>query len=667
MTSLNICTFNVKGLGAKIKREQVFTWLKTKSIDIAMLQELHYDNKQVNTDWAQAWGEDVFCSGQSTNSLGIGILLKRNQHIHIIDYTEVIVGRLQVLKVKIYNSQIALINIYAPNNDDLDFFNTLENTITSLDEYSLIIGGDFNVVQDFKLDKLNGKTTTKSKCSNKVNYIKDNYDLTDIYRNFNPFKSAFTWHSNTNPPIFSRLDYFLISSCLISNARNCSIKTGFKSDHSIVILDIHFDLIERGPGYFKLNNSLLFDTEYKLKIKHAIAEVVHFNGDANPNILWELIKGRVRDESIKFAANKKKNNIKTEKELENNIRNMEEQLQKKPNDPILMQNYKKEKDAYNALNEEKIKGFLIRSKAEWIEGAEKNTKFFANFESKRSEQKVIKQLRINNTIETDHVTILKEIKEYYASLYTADILMNYDDNSPFFENVVKLSDEDRAKHPEQLTEYECCNALKEMKNNKSPGSDGLTIEFYKLFWNDIKQYLINSLNFSFQHGHLTPIQNQCIISLLPKKENDILYINNWRPVSLLNVDYKIATKSIANRIKIFIEKLINYDQTGFIKGRYIGENIRILNEIIDKVNENNEPGLIFFSDFQKAFDSLDHTFMFKCLETMGFSQSTINWVKLFYSNANSCITNNGYFSEFFNIKKGVRQGCPLSPSLFIIA
>ena len=82
------------------------------------------------------------------------------------------------------------------------------------------------------------------------------------------------------------------------------------------------------------------------------------------------------------------------------------------------------------------------------------------------------------------------------------------------------------------------------EKNKSPGSDGLTIEFYKLFWNDIKQYLINSLNFSFQHGHLTPLQNQGIISLLPKKKNDILSINNWRPVSLLNVDCKIATKSM---------------------------------------------------------------------------------------------------------------------------
>ena len=96
-----------------------------------------------------------------------------------------------------------------------------------------------------------------------------------------------------------------------------------------------------------------------------------------------------------------------------------------------------------------------------------------------------------------------------------------------------------------------------MKNNKSPGSDGLTTEFYKIFWNDIKTYLTNSLNFSFVNGELTDLQKQSIITILPKTDKDTLFLENWRPISLLNVDYKISSKSIANRIKKVISSIIS--------------------------------------------------------------------------------------------------------------
>ena len=145
-----------------------------------------------------------------------------------------------------------------------------------------------------------------------------------------------------------------------------------------------------------------------------------------------------------------------------------------------------------------------------------------------------------------------------------------------------------------LTEEECAKALKEMKNQKSPVSDGLTTEFYKIFWEDIKQFYVKSINFSYQNVQLTELQNQSIISLIPKLEKDITYLENWRPISLLNVDYKIATKAIANRVKTVLPKIINNSQTGVLKDRYIGENIRILFEILEHVEEHELPGILFF-------------------------------------------------------------------------
>ena len=135
---------------------------------------------------------------------------------------------------------------------------------------------------------------------------------------------------------------------------------------------------------------------------------------------------------------------------------------------------------------------------------------------------------------------------------------------------------------------------------------------------------------------------------------------------MLNVDYKIATKVIANRIKKVLPNVIDPCQTGFIKGRYIGENIRLIWDVIEHAEDLDIPGLLFFADFEKAFDSVDHSFIVDCLKFFNFGPSLIQWIKVFYKGATSCVTNNGYLSDFFPVKRGMRQGCPLSPYLFII-
>ena len=135
----------------------------------------------------------------------------------------------------------------------------------------------------------------------------------------------------------------------------------------------------------------------------------------------------------------------------------------------------------------------------------------------------------------------------------------------------------------------------------------------------------------------------------------------------MNTDYKIVAKTIANRIKLVLPSLINHDQTGFLKGRFIGENIRLIDCVIQYATEKNIPGLLLFIDFEKAFDSLEWTFILSTLRSFGFGTSLINWVKTLYSHTESCILNNGWASNFFEIQRGVRQGCPLSPYLFILS
>ena len=179
--------------------------------------------------------------------------------------------------------------------------------------------------------------------------------------------------------------------------------------------------------------------------------------------------------------------------------------------------------------------------------------------------------------------------------------------------------------------------------------------------------MISAFNYAYDQGTLSVSQRRGIIKLIPKKDADPHFIKNWRPLTLLNCDLKIATKAIANRIKKVIPKLVNNDQTGFLKGRFIGENIRLIDSIINYAAEQHIPGLLLFIDFEKAFDSLEWAFVDRTLEYFGFGPSLISWIRTFYNNIESCVLNNGWSSKFFKLQRGVRQGCPLSPYLFILS
>ena len=214
---------------------------------------------------------------------------------------------------------------------------------------------------------------------------------------------------------------------------------------------------------------------------------------------------------------------------------------------------------------------------------------------------------------------------------------------------------------------ECLEPIKSMEGNKTPGTDGLPVEFYKVFWKDVGELLVNSLNYAYASGKLSVTQRRGVIKLIPKKDTELYYVKNWKATSLLNCDYKIAAKVIANRINQVLANLIINDQTGFIKGRFIGENIRLVDSIINYASEKNIAGLLLFLDFQKAFDTLEWSFIRKALSRYGFGPSIMHCFDTLYHETESCVTNNGWSSMFFKLGRGVRQGCPLSPYLFILA
>ena len=178
---------------------------------------------------------------------------------------------------------------------------------------------------------------------------------------------------------------------------------------------------------------------------------------------------------------------------------------------------------------------------------------------------------------------------------------------------------------------------------------------------------MESFNEAYEANELSISQRRGIITLIPKEDDSPLDLSNWRPITVLNCDCKIAIKAIAKRIESSLPKLVNLDQTGFIKRHYIGENTRLIIDIMEFTKKHNILAILVSLEFRKAFDSLEWPFMMRTLNIFKFGTSIQRWVSTFYTNIESAALNNGFLTDWFRPSRGVRQGCKLSPYLVILS
>jgi len=675
-SSLTLLTLNTRGMQNETKRKKQFAWLRNQKIKISFLQETHSSPSKKNI-WKNQWNGDMYCAHGTSNSKGVAILFSRDIQVKCIQKYGDEYGRYLWLLAEIEGMTMEFLNIYAPNKrqEQHDFYEKLSVFLREKHQthIPIVIGGDFNVILDPNKDKHGGNMQDKQRDSiaQQLKHILEEHSLTDIWRAKNYHNEEFTW-SQLNPPVFCRLDMWFIPKEWIQITENAHIITAVGTDHRGVKITLQGSkFTPRGPGYWKLNNSILKEQDYINGIRKTIKETEEKYNDWEDSMFWGFLKYEIRAFTQKYCKNRARVHRDQEKILLQRLQAIEKTLHELNENEV--NEYKKCKEAYEKIYENKAKGALTRSRANWIAEGEKNTKYFMSLEKHNYTTTCIKQIMTdNNGIEEDNNRILDKIQQHFANSYSTEDLEKLP-KPPKLEEFIepqwlpKIDDNEKVKLAEPITINEITNAVNSMKLGSAPGLDGLTVDFYHTFWDELSPYLFKMYNFCYEMGTFRTTTSEGVIRLIPKPGKNPLHVENWRPISLLNVDYKIYSKALAIRLEKIVQKLIHRDQAGFVKGRYIGESIRTILDVIETCDEKKIHGLMVNMDIQRAFDKIRWENIHDMFSLYGIPEQFLNLMSLLFNNSTSSVINNGYLTSRFKIHRGVRQGDCASPLIFVLA
>ena len=628
ISKLEIITINCNGLTCNVRLLQTIGKLKkhiNKRDCIVFLQETHNANLIL---LESIWEGSVHISPGTGGSKGVITLCSRNLNTTCFKTDEE--GRFLFTTIKLPNNRlINTANLYSPNDHNLSYqfisetFNKWNefctNAMAYTTEHSLtssVIAGDFNCV----LNQQDSQQRTWSpREQHLADHIRTNIENQEMYDSAIRSQNGnnFTWNRGE---IFSKIDYmFVTHDLLVSTTKYDTIWDLIKSDHAAIQISINLEVkSNRGRSYPKLS---LIDLkvdgvvrEIRDEIQKAIREFpLHWN----PHLKLDYVKMVIRTKILEIRSVNKKNR---------------DSLQ------VLRDNV----TYFNSLP--------LLNNQQVIDFAKARSELY------KAEESEAERLRLAAGVKW------REQGEH-SNLYDKYQTENIDN---FYQHCPTLSDAAHLDISQPLTIHNLKLALKSCKDS-TPGLDGIPYSYYKIFGNELLPLILEAWDFSNETGSLPQSQMTSVISLIPKAGKDKHEIKNWRPISISSCDLKIITKAYSLKVGHHLEEIISDSQMGYVPGRNINFNNRILRLALDFCNSNNLEYSIMSLDAQKAYDSVDHVYISKTLKAYRFPDNFISAVNVLHSNLQAQVQVNGFLSNSFSIKRGVKQGDALSCALFIIA
>jgi hypothetical protein len=307
-----------------------------------------------------------------------------------------------------------------------------------------------------------------------------------------------------------------------------------------------------------------------------------------------------------------------------------------------------------------------RSRVQWLREGDKNTKFFHRKASARHKKnRILRLKRPDDSFAIDEEEILFRTHCFFENLYSKDQEIDPESLLQFVEPMVT---EDMNRHlTADFSDEEIGDALFQIGPLKAPGLDGLPARFFQRNWALLKAETCSAIKKFFQDGVLPEGINMTKIVLIPKS-NEAEDLKEYRPISLCNVIYKIISKCLVNRLRPYIQHLIDETQSAFIPGRLISDNALIAFECFHAIQRNKKPDDSYCAyklDLSKAYDRVDWGFLKGLLTKWGFEDRWVRWIMTCVTTVKLCVQVNGNLTDEITPTRGLRQGDPLSPYLFL--
>jgi len=711
--TLKVATLNVKGAGGRTispKWQQINNLLKTETIGVLAVQETHSLNEETldYLNSVKGYRMHIFHSGDPTqpNSKGIAIVLNK----HLTRWQEastktLIPGRATLMILPWHgDSKLHIAAVYAPNSEgeNARFWEDLrkmwvEQHLPMPD----IVLGDFNMVEE-AIDR-EPAHNSNGNVINMFENLKIALGVIDAWRQDNPTTEEFTYFQLPDRLRKSRLDRIYTTNSLRQRAfewrtDDSGIAT---ADHLLVSVRISDPGAPHiGKGRWSIPIHLLQDQEVSSLLNKSGSELLRNMENAieqrttevNPQTLFRDWK----DDSIKKIRDMARKKI---PQIEQRLTRIKEQVKEIREDPTIPIDDKQCLTAELATESARLAHLRYEKTRDNLDARrwvyrETITKPWMIENKDKKQRDPIKMLKVPGSNPPQYQRGSKEMldiaRKHHVDLQNHDLPADEETHINQITDILqslpkKIPSNEKAKLATEISQDEILSAIHALPNGKSPGLDGVPHEFWKtlldryitetanpngrsddtafnvaqalkILFNDIEKFGLTPES-NFAEGWMCPIF----------KKKDRTDIANYRPITVLNADYKILTRVLAMRLADAVPEIIHKDQAGFMRGRHIEDHTDLANYMIHRCKLDDENGAIVFLDQEKAYDKILHPFIWESLKTFDFPDRFTNTVKTLYGTAYTTIIINGEKAEPFKVTRGVRQGDPMSCLLFNIA
>ena len=704
ISGLKIDMMNVNGINKPEKQKKCMTYFNSIFSDIIVLIDtrLKENTEQSLKNTTNAYDIYSTLSIGPTTSRGVSILIKKTLPINIKRiHKDTKDSNYLMIETELYGEPLLITGIYAPNKDDPAFqkyiFKKMEDTGIKLK----IKMGDYNITRHPSLDNENYSRNNNKKARKTLNRLLKEYKYHDYLREQDPEKQIFTYYSYQSKQR-ARLDYIFHSEELEPAIVESKLLEMPISDHRGLSIKIDFARFKKGKGIWAFPQHLLKYPDYRILVQNTIKDIYmkyyrhptykdfytesteeersdfsEFTWEELPKlpmkknikIIMEEILLMLRGATVKYAHEKRGKTAEEVKIIRAKIQKLDQQ-NNVSHEEFINENRKLIEQLEILTTDQ-----YFKKEVEWIQAGERLSPTLKDINSKPKCQRFIPKLIEKDELgEEVIITNQKQIEDkargYFEKLFSkADTQEDIpiEDFLPKNHETPKIKPETKDKLDQLIDIDELTAALEDTSNNSVPGEDGFGYTFYKAFWPVLKYTILAVHNRILISRKLPTSQRNGIINLIPKGNKDKRYLDNWRPIMLLNCCYKLLSSVMARRLQQALQEIISPDQTGFLKDRYINENNVTTCEVIEDARQKNKLGLMLAVDFSKAFDCMSHKFIRNSLRHFGFGDKFISYINTLITDFQAGVLHAGNLSAYFKLQRGAKQGDPIAALLFIVA